>query len=84
MSLDSDQIHISSLVVHCMPASFDQALSQVKNLDNVEVHAPDPKGKFVALLETGHESDILSTISRIEAIDGVLNATMVYHEIDYS
>lgn len=83
MSLDSDQIHISSLVVHCMPGLFDQALSQVKSMENVEVHAPNPIGKFVALLETEHERDILSMISRIEEIDGVLNATMVYHEIDY-
>jgi len=83
MSLDSDQIHISSLIIHCMPDLFDQALTQVKNMPNVEIYAPDPIGKFVALLETEHESDILSTISRIQEIEGVLNATMVYHEIDY-
>jgi len=75
-------VHISSLVVHCLPEDLSKVQEKVGNIDNVEVCVSDPKGKFVALLETDSEKDILSTISVIQGIDSVLNAAMVYHEID--
>jgi len=82
MALEADQVHISSLVIHCLPENFEQVLSSVKEMEQVEIHAPDPAGKFVALLETRNEQDILATIDQIQTVNGVLNATMVYHEID--
>lgn len=74
--------HISSLVVHCLPEQLQNVLSQVEKFAHVEVHAPNPAGKFVAVLETENEHGILSTINDIQAMPGVLAATMVYHEID--
>jgi len=82
MFVDSEQVHIASLVVYCLPDLFNRVVSDVKLLKDVELHAPDPVGKFVVLLETTTEAGILSMISRIDAIPGVLNVTMVYHEID--
>ncbi len=82
MALETDQVHISSLVIHCLPDKFEQVLGSVKQLENIEIHAPDPAGKFVALLETDNEQGILATIDQIQTVNGVLNATMVYHEID--
>lgn len=82
MSVDVDQAHISSFIVHCLPDRLENILADVKQMNNVEAHAPSPAGKFVALLESEDEHQILSTINRIQSIDGVLTATMVYHEID--
>lgn len=82
MSVDAQQVHISSLVVRCLPHRLDQAVAAVKKFKNADVRAHDPVGKFVVLLETENEGQILSIIGRIESIDGVLNASMVYHEID--
>lgn len=82
MALETAQVHISSLVVHCLPAKLEQVLASVARMDNVEIHAPDPSGKFVALLETENEQGILARIDQIQTFNGVLNATMVYHEID--
>ena len=78
----NEQAHISSLVIHCLPEQMEQILSDVRQMDNVEVHVPDVSGKFVALLETENEQGILATIDQIQSLAGVLTATMVYHEID--
>ena len=82
MVLETNQVHISSLVVHCLPGKFEQVLANVKKMDQVEIHAPDPVGKFVVLLETDNEQGILAMIDQIQTVNGVLNTTMVYHEID--
>ncbi|MBS1269442.1 MAG: Chaperone NapD [Gammaproteobacteria bacterium] len=80
--LVSERVHITSLVVHARPAKWKQILTQVKRLPTVEVHTGDTIGKFVVLLETQDEEQILDAIDRIQEIDGVLSATMVYHHID--
>ena len=75
-------VHITSLVVRTLPAQWQQTLARVRRLQNVEVHTGDAVGKFVVLLETDDEQQILDAIDRIQEIDGVLSATMVYHHID--
>lgn len=81
-SIASNPVHITSLVVHAMPAQLESVIQQVESLPEVEVHGSDPVGKFIVLLETDDEQSILTAIDRIQAIDGVLTATMVYHHID--
>lgn len=79
-----EKSHISSLVVQCLPKCLVHAMQTTSKINQVEVHADDSKSKFIALLETAHEKDILAIIDIINAIEGVLSTTMVYHEIDYS
>ena len=74
--------HISSLVVHCMPNSMDAAIVKIRAMANMEVPESNPNGKFVVLLETENESRIMEGISEIQALKGVINATLVYHQID--
>ena len=57
-------------------------MQQTELLENVEVAAHDIRGKLVVVLETESEQGILSIIDRIQTFDGVLTATMVYHELD--
>jgi nitrate reductase NapD len=51
-------------------------------MPNMEVPESDPNGKFVVLLETEDEATILDGIGQIQALDGVINATLVYHQIE--
>ena len=76
-------VHVSSLVVRCLPGQMSSVLSQVNTIKNLQIHAPDNNGKFVVVMETDTEKDVLSTISDLEKLNGVLNATLIYHEIDY-
>lgn len=74
--------HITSLVVHARPDSVDDVIRQIENLECVQIYTGDPPGKFIALMETDDESQILEGIDRIQDIRGVLSATMVYHHVD--
>ena len=74
--------HISSLVVHCLPDAMSTAISSIEAMPNMEVPESDPNGKFVVLLETEDESTILDDIGKIQELKGVINATLVYHQID--
>lgn len=81
MSLAAE-VHISSLVVQCLPEQLDSVAEGISQLDIAEVHASDPKGKLIVVLETENEQAILETINQIQAIQGVINAPLVFHQID--
>ncbi|TQV74223.1 hypothetical protein FKG94_16590 [Exilibacterium tricleocarpae] len=74
--------HVTSLVVHASAAALQDVLARVRRLPATEVHTGEPPGKFIVVLETETEQQILQTIDRIRDIDGVLSAAMVYHHVD--
>ena len=76
------EAHISRLVVHCRPEKQDAISQAINKLQDTEVSLSDPSGKLVVLLEGEHEKDILNTIKQIEIMDGILSASMVFHQID--
>ena len=76
------ETHISSLVVYCQAEQLDKVTEIINELKDAEVSLSDPSGKLVVLLESEHEREILNTIKQIETIDGVLSASMVFHQID--
>lgn len=82
MSLNVESVHISSLIVHCLPDKLEKIMNDTSALEFAEVAAHDPCGKVIVVLETENEKGIISTIDKIQGFDGVLNATMVYHELD--
>ena len=74
--------HIASLVVHCRPDRLADARSGISSLTNIEIPASDNNSKLVVLLEMADESELLGSISRIEAVPGVVSATLVFHQVD--
>lgn len=78
----SDEYHISSLVVHGQPKEVDAIRRAIETLPGAEVHGIGPTGKMVVTLETTVEQDILSRISDINLINGVISASLVYHQVD--
>ena len=77
-----DECHISSLVLHCRPEAMDDAIAKIEAMDGVEVPQRDPSGKSVILIESASQGAILERITEIESLPGVINATLVYHQID--
>ena len=77
-----DQFHISSFVVRCLPENLEEIMALVDAMDGVEVHASDPCGKFVALLEMDSEKALVETITAIETQKGIVNTSMVYHHAE--
>ena len=77
-----ESFHISSFVVRCLPERLQSIMDEVGALPGVEIHGSDPCGKFVALLELETENALVSTITSIELIKGVVNTSMVYHHVE--
>ncbi|MBA4243448.1 chaperone NapD [Pseudomonas sp. GD04158] len=72
--------HISSLLVHVRPELLAAVKANLRQLEGLELHQESPQGKLVVVLETEHERHILARIEQINALPGVLNAALVYHE----
>ncbi|ARS48270.1 chaperone NapD [Ectopseudomonas hydrolytica] len=73
--------HISSLLVHVRPELLAAVKANLRQLEGLELHQESPQGKLVVVLETEHERHILARIEQINALPGVLNAALVYHEL---
>lgn len=78
----SQEVHISSLLVHVRPTGLEPLTAVLQRCEGVEVHAQDPGGKLVLVLETSHESHIVETIEFIEQQQGVLAVSMSYHHVE--
>ncbi|MEE8513341.1 MAG: chaperone NapD [Gammaproteobacteria bacterium] len=75
----SDECHISSLIVHCDPASKEAAKAVIEALSGAEVHAIDERGKLIVVIEANSEAETLAHIDRINEIEGVYSTALVYH-----
>ena len=51
-------------------------------MDHAQVPEHSPEGKLVVHLETANQNAIMQCISAIEEMAGVINAALVYHQID--
>ncbi len=77
-----NSVHISSLVVHCRPDVVEEVITRINTFPDAEVPEHSAEGKLVVLLETSNQGRIMERISAIENFTGVINAALVYHQID--
>lgn len=75
------ELHISSLAVHALPARLLPVCAAIGGLAGTEVRGHSPAGKIVVVLETAGTASILERIEAIRAIEGVLSAQLVFHQI---
>ena len=54
----------------------------IERLSGLSVPERDARGKLVALIEVPSEVAILEAIRGVEAVAGVLSASLVYHQVD--
>ena len=73
------ELHIASLVVRIDPARMAEVLPRLKALPQIEVALHDPSGKLVLMMETTDEAAIAETLTRLQLMDGVASAALVYH-----
>lgn len=78
----ADELHVSSLVVHGRPERLAGLRADLTGLPGVEVHAAAPSGKLVVTLETASEQEILARLATISALEGVLAASLVFHQVE--
>ncbi|KAA2212989.1 chaperone NapD [Teichococcus oryzae] len=79
-----DAFHVSSLVVHCRRERAAAIAAVLRDMDGMEVHGGVPEGKLVVTLETATEGDIVERLNQVQLLDGVLAATLVFHQFEPS
>lgn len=82
MSLN--EVHISSLVVHCSPEHLTKIKSQIEAFNDAEIYGDSLEGKIVVVLETENQGFITDTIEAINNLPNVLSTVLVYHQIETS
>ncbi|MDB2387270.1 chaperone NapD [Shewanella sp.] len=78
----SHEFHITSLVVHAASKSVADLKQRLLALVGVEVHAVTDEGKFVITLEGETQRSILDNVEAINAFEGVINSSLIYHQVD--
>jgi nitrate reductase NapD len=73
------ELHIASLVVRTDPARMAGVLPHLRAIPHVEIALQDPSGKIVVVMETADETAIAATLTRIQLMEGVASAALVYH-----
>jgi len=76
------ELHISSLIVQTKPEHLARLCTEIAALPGAEIHDTTPTGKIVVLLESASEGEISDRLTSIHAMDGVITATLVYHQVD--
>lgn len=80
--MQNHEVHISSLVVHTRPQHVAAISHYIDNIASAEVYGTHPNGKIVVVLETERQSYITDTIEKITGLENVLNAALVFHQIE--
>lgn len=73
------EIHLSSLVVHARPNA--PGLAEAIAALGAEIHAQEG-GKYVVTLETTSSADLADAMTRLQLLDGVFAATLVFHHVE--
>ena len=76
-----EEVHISSLIVQGTPAALPAIRASMAAMEGVEIHA-EGTGKLVVVLETASEGEIVSRLSEIGSLDGVLSTSLVFHQVE--
>ncbi|MFZ0850953.1 MAG: chaperone NapD [Hyphomicrobiaceae bacterium] len=76
------QVEIASLVVSARPQHLDAVAQAILALGNGEIHARDPKGKLIVVLEEESQGAIGAKINVICGLPQVLSALMVFQASD--
>ncbi len=78
----SQEYHVTSLVVHAQPKAVSQVETNIRALTGADIHAVTDEGKFVVTLEGETQGAILDNVEAINALEGVLNTSLIYHQIE--
>jgi len=81
-SLDGEY-HISSVIVQFKQEFHCQVNQILTDLEGAEIRGIDKdQGKMVVVVESETERGMVSIIDKIKEIQGVVNVSLVYHQVD--
>jgi nitrate reductase NapD len=80
--MSAAELHIASLVVHSTPRRLASVAEQIAAMPDACVHGHSEQGKLVVTLEAPSAEAMSAQVVRIQHIDGVLSAALVYQCAD--
>lgn len=76
------EVHITSLIAQVRPDARDRIVSLISRMDGAEsVEAASPL-TVIAVFETATLYDVTERVDAITRLDGVINASLVFHQIE--
>ena len=75
-------MNISSIIVHAQPTQLASVRGGLEQIPGVEIHAVTDDGKLVVTIETDTDGETAGTFDRINLMDGVMSAAMVFHQFE--
>ena len=75
-------MNISSIIVYAKPIDLSSVRGSLEQIPGVEIHAVTDDGKLVVTIETDTDGETASTFDRINTMDGVMSAAMVFHQFE--
>jgi periplasmic nitrate reductase NapD len=76
------QVEIVSLLVSARPQHLAAVAAAILELGNCEIHAQDPNGKLVVVIEEESQGAIGAKVNLIAALPRVVAAAMVFQASD--
>jgi len=73
-------MNISSVIVIPHPDHIEAVRVRLQEVDGVQLHAVSPEGKMIVTVEADDDRTTTGTYEYIGQLDGVLSASMVYHQ----
>jgi len=73
---------IASVLVQARPERLAQVEAAILALKGCEVHARDPKGKLVVVIEASNAGALGTTLNEIALLPDVFSAALVFHATD--
>ena len=73
---------IASVLVQARPERLAQVEAVIVALKGCEVHARDPKGKLVVVIEASNAGALGTTLNEIALLPDVFSAALVFHATD--
>ncbi len=80
----SGTTHITSLLVQAHAGRIGELAGTLGTVAEVDVQTADASGKLVLIVETQSLGRVTELIEQINAMDGVVGTTLVYHQIEDS
>jgi len=73
---------IASVLVQARPERLEQVADTIAALDGCEIHARDPRGKLVVVIEAASAGAVGSRLNEIALLPDVFSAALVFQATD--
>ena len=75
-------MNVCGVLVHALPARVPTVVSALRSLTGVDVHGTADGGRIVVTVEDTPSLTALDAMAAIHRLDGVVAATLVYHNFE--